>query len=164
MARWGAVAVAVLLSLTGCGGTGHDHGAMTNDKPADHDPAAHDDTSAFGVAGDPAEADRTIEVEATDELAFEPESIEVEAGETVTFVVTNAGKLPHEFVLGDAEYQEMHEEEMSSGGGHGSSGISIAPGSTAEITWTFTEAGSFEFACHVEGHYPGGMRGTIQVS
>lgn len=165
MARWGALGAAVVLTLTGCsGGMGHDnHGAMTEGGQADNDSAAHKDTSAFGISGNPEAADATIEIEATDELAFEPDSIEVEAGETVTFVVTNSGKLPHEFVLGDAEYQSSHEDHMS-GDGHAANAVSVAPGATAEITWTFTEAGSFEFACHVDGHYPGGMRGTIQVS
>ena len=34
---------------------------------------------------------------------------EVDAGEVVTFVVQNKGKAEHEFVLGDADYQEQHE-------------------------------------------------------
>jgi uncharacterized cupredoxin-like copper-binding protein len=29
--------------------------------------------------------------------------------------------------------------------------------------WTFTEAGTFTYACHVSGHYDDGMIGTIAV-
>lgn len=119
------------------------------------------------------EADRKIEVDANDSLEFDPGTIEVEVGETVTFVVTNSGDAVHEFVLGNETYQEEHEEEMSGGGhgeGHGgsemedeSNAVSVAPGATEEITWTFTEAGEVLFGCHEPGHYEGGMVGAIEV-
>ena len=168
--RGGLVLAVAALSLAACGGAGHEgHGAMTqdsatHDEAGHHDPMGHADTSSFGAPGDPGRADRTVRVKATDALEFEPASIEVDAGEIVTFVVTNQGKLPHEFVLGDAEYQRAHEDEMSSGAGHGDNGVSVDPGTTTEITWEFSTAGTFEFACHVQGHYPGGMKGTIEVT
>ena len=132
--------------------------------------------SGAAVPGAPAEAseaDRTIEIDANDSLEFDPEAIEVEVGETVTFVVSNTGKAVHEFVLGDETYQEEHEEEMSGEDGgedHGgmdmgddSNAISVAPGDTQEITWTFTEAGEVLYGCHEPGHYEGGMVGAIEV-
>lgn len=120
------------------------------------------------------EADRKIEVDANDSLEFDPGTIEVEVGETVTFVVTNSGDAVHEFVLGNETYQEEHEEEMSGGDEHGeghggsemedeSNAVSVAPGATQEITWTFTEAGEVLFGCHEPGHYDGGMVGAIEV-
>jgi uncharacterized cupredoxin-like copper-binding protein len=33
----------------------------------------------------------------------------------------------------------------------------------AITTFTFDEAGTFEFACHLPGHYEFGMRGVIEV-
>lgn len=132
--------------------------------------------SGAAIPGTPAEAseaDRTIEVDAQDSLEFDPEAIEVEVGETVTFVVRNTGNAVHEFVLGNETYQEEHEKEMSGAGGaegHGgmdmgddSNAISVAPGATQEITWTFTEAGKVLYGCHEPGHYEGGMVGAIEV-
>ena len=42
--------------------------------------------------------------------------------------------------------------------------MSLAPGETKELTWRFSEAGEVLFACHVDGHYDGGMVGTVSVS
>jgi len=39
----------------------------------------------------------------------------------------------------------------------------LAPGESAEIVWTFPEAGSLEFACNVPGHYDAGMMGDITI-
>jgi len=110
---------------------------------------------------------RTIEITALDELAFEPSSIRVEEGETVTFVVTNAGDQMHEFVVGDTEMQETAEQQMSEGMGdhmEAMASLTVEPGETAETTIRFDEPGELLFACHVEGHYVGGMVGTIAVS
>jgi len=67
----------------------------------------------FGAAGDPAHADRSVEVTATtDSLQFEPPSIDVSAGGAITFFVSSPGQVPHEFVIGDATLQADHTEEM----------------------------------------------------
>ena len=136
------------------GGDGHDHSAM---EQAD---SAHG--GSFGHAGDPADATQTLEVEATDRLAFDPAAVEVAAGDTVTFVITNSGKLPHEFVLGDAAYQDQHAEGMSMDHGDGNA-VSLAPGKTGKVTWTFVDAGEVLYGCHVDGHYSNGMRGVVTV-
>jgi uncharacterized cupredoxin-like copper-binding protein len=41
--------------------------------------------------------------------------------------------------------------------------LTLAPGETKETTITFDDAGTIEYACHVEGHYDGGMIGTLNV-
>lgn len=110
---------------------------------------------------------RTIEITARDDLSYDPASIEVDAGEIVRFVVTNAGESEHEFVVGDLEMQELAEEQAIEGmHGHVEAMASLAlePGETAEATLTFDEAGEFLFACHLTGHYDGGMVGTITVT
>ena len=125
---------------------------------------------AFGGPADEADADRTIEVEALDSLAYDPPTIGVAADETVTFVVSNTGAAVHEFVIGDAEVQEEHEvemQEMSDSGmpmGDEPNALVLEAGETKSITWHFTEAGELEFACHQPGHYAGGMTGTFEVS
>jgi len=120
------------------------------------------DDGAPGTSEDP----RTIEITALDELAYEPASIEVEPGETVHFVVTNDGEADHEFVVGDIEMQEMAEQQAMEGmHGHAEAMASVAldPGETAETTVTFDEPDELFYACHLPGHYEGGMVGTIVV-
>jgi uncharacterized cupredoxin-like copper-binding protein len=108
---------------------------------------------------------RTIEVTTTDEMRFEPADYEVSAGETVVFEVTNGGQLPHEFYVGTAEDQAVHEDEM--GAGHSmhdhANSVTVDPGQMKTLQLTFARAGTLEVGCHVPGHWDAGMRGTITV-
>lgn len=125
------------------------------------------DVGALGGAADAASADRTINMTASDQLAFDPETIEVKVGETITFEIENTGGADHEFVLGSPEYQTLHEQDMASGATdmHDEpNAIEIPTGTTASLTWTFTEAGTTRFACHEPGHFAGGMVGDITVT
>jgi uncharacterized cupredoxin-like copper-binding protein len=112
---------------------------------------------------------QNIEIEALDELAWDPPSVTVQAGETVTFVVTNDGQAQHEFVLGPDHVQEAHEEAAAGGMEHGEAGeealavLELAPGDTKEATVTFEEPGKVLYGCHEPGHYDGGMVGTVTV-
>ena len=119
-----------------------------------------------GTSAQPSEAETRVTVVALDDLRFDPQQIEVEAGEVVTFVVQNKGKAEHEFVLGDADYQEQHEGDMQDG--HEMSrvrnAVTARPGETVELTWRFDEPGEVLFGCHEPGHYDGGMVGQITVS
>lgn len=123
---------------------------------------------AFGEPAQPGQADRVIEVTASDELLFEPSSITVSLGETVEFKVSNPGAVGHEFVIGDDAFQAAHEEEMSGMEGDmlppdEAYAISLAPGETRSIAWTFSADGVFKYGCHVPGHYDAGMVGTVTV-
>ena len=60
-------------------------------------------------------ADRTISLDATDQLRFSPSTVTVHAGETVAFTVTNTDKTAHEFMIGDAAAQQTHEQSMANG-------------------------------------------------
>ena len=161
--RAAAMAIVTVFVLSGCGGHEDHNSPAPNAGGHDmgRDAASDEADFTFGRPGDPADATTTIEVAATDELAFDPSSIDVEAGEIVTFVVTNSGKLPHEFVLGDEDSQHSESGDMSE---HGSNAVALSAGATEELTWMFTEAGTVEFACHVDDHYEGGMRGKIRVT
>lgn len=120
--------------------------------------------SPSAPAAPPAAATR-IEVRLTDALRIEPATMTVPSGVEVTFVVTNAGLLDHEFYLGDEEAQAAHETEMATGGmTHDEpEGIGLDPGETKELTFTFSEAGETLAGCHVVGHYAAGMRAAITV-
>ena len=152
-----AALLLVLLLSTACGGDEPSH---------QHGPGAHagaGGTSAFGSAGDPSEADRTIEVAAVDPLKFQPPALKVEQGETVTFEVSNDGSTDHEFVLGDAAYQQGHGAQMGGMGHSEGNGVFLSPGDSDSVTWTFDQPGEVLFACHVNGHFEAGMFGRIQV-
>lgn len=126
---------------------------------------AHDHLSVAGQPGDATSVDRVIDISAED-IKFIPTAITVHIGETVKFVVTNHGKLTHEFVIADKAGQEMHEKEMQSMGTmehHDSNALSIQPGESKALIWKFTQAGTIQYGCHVPGHYVAGMIGDIQV-
>ena len=101
----------------------------------------------------------------TDALRYEPSSITVSAGETVRFVVHNAGQAVHELYIGDEVAQMHHEEEMRMGGmmHDDPDGTSVQPGQTETLEYTFGEPGQLLIGCHEPGHYAGGMVGTIIV-
>ncbi|WP_252275544.1 cupredoxin domain-containing protein [Pseudomonas subflava] len=125
--------------------------------------------SSFGQPAAAGQATRTVEVVLGD-MYYRPDSLEVQAGETVRFVLKNEGKLPHEFSLGDAASHAEHQQQMLAMQqmGHGmlhedATTASVAPGERAELTWTFAEAGTLQFACNIPGHYQAGMVGELRV-
>lgn len=167
---WPIVAFAsVSLLAVACstGGSSASPTASTAAATSSDTPGGHADAFSFGMAGDPASADRVIKVRMVDPFAFDPAQIEVAAGETITFTVTNAGQLDHEFLIGDEATQDEHEMEMDDGEtGMGSEPnmLALAGGESGELTWTFTQAGPLLFGCHVPGHYQAGMVGALRVS
>ncbi len=119
----------------------------------------------FGHPGDAVNATRTIKLLATD-IQFAPAQITVATGETVKFEVSNGGQLEHEFILGSVAEQVEHDKEMAAMAGMKMAhvnGMSVAPGRTATLIWTFTKAGSLQYACHVPGHYIAGMVGQLTI-
>jgi uncharacterized cupredoxin-like copper-binding protein len=65
------------------------------------------DAAMMAAAGHGAPVDRTVEL-AMHEWGYAPGRLMVEPGETIRLVVTNAGKLPHEFmVMGPAAMQAV---------------------------------------------------------
>ena len=149
--------------------TGHSHGSEQSGDHG-HDAAqAHDDHAPSGPTA--LVVSRSIEVRMDDQMRFTPSSIEVRAGETIRFVVLNAGKTAHEMVLGsDAEIRE-HAEVMKQGAGHGDghshgtgASIEVAAGHKGELVVKFDQATTLQMACLIPGHYEAGMRGTVKVS
>lgn len=120
-----------------------------------------------GGGGSPTDqGPRTVQVEMTDELRFEPAEFTFQAGETVRFEVTNAGQIVHEFLIGDEAAQDEFEMEMFEGDGMAhdtDAGVSVEPGESETFEYTFAEAGDLLAGCHEPGHYGGGMKATITV-
>jgi uncharacterized cupredoxin-like copper-binding protein len=153
--------VGLLLAVTGHGL--HAHGVMSHD--ATDKPVIKEQT-AWGIAGDPENVTRTLEVVMTDDMRFTPSGVTIVEGETIRLVIRNAGAIMHELVIGDEpslqehadlmlEFPEMEHDEPYM--------AHVAPGETAEIIWHFNRAGKFEFACLLPGHYQAGMLAKVGV-
>ncbi len=138
-------------TFAGAGASGHAHGQ---------------DASAIGTPGDPAKANRTVNVDMTDAMRFAPANINAKQGETIRFVVKNSGQVKHEFVLGTANELKEHYELMKRFPEMEHSDpnmVTVAPGRTGEVVWKFTKAGKVDFACLQPGHYDAGMKGAVAV-
>ena len=141
----------------------HAHGEKKHAAAA---PAVAEQT-AWGIAGKPAQATRTITLDMTDTMRFTPDTLSVKEGETVRFVIRNTGRMLHEMVIGTPDELAKHAAMMAKFPNmeHDEPYMAhVDPGKTGEIVWTFNRAGSFEFACLIAGHYEAGMRGTITVT
>ena len=113
---------------------------------------------------------RSIALRMDDQMRFTPSQIEVQAGETVRFVIHNAGQATHEMVLGSDEEIRLHAQAMQQGAGHeaghshgSGAAITVAPGQKGELVVRFAQAQKLQMACLIPGHYEAGMRGTVNV-
>jgi uncharacterized cupredoxin-like copper-binding protein len=100
-------------------------------------------------------------------MRFSPSQVTVKQGETIRFVVKNSGQLKHEFVLGTEKALKEHYEVMKKFPEmeHADPNmVTVAPGKTGEVVWTFTRSGTVDFACLQPGHYDAGMKGVVSVS
>ena len=121
---------------------------------------------AFGRAGDPKKATRTVRIDMSDKMRFTPDRLSVRQGETLKFVVRNGGRTMHEMVIGTMKELREHAELMKKHPGmeHEESYMThVAPGRTETIVWQFTKQGEFHFGCLIPGHFEAGMVGQITV-
>lgn len=126
-----------------------------------------DATSAIGEPGTAAQATRTVKVAMSDNMRFTPAKFTAKQGETVRFVIHNAGQLKHEFVLGTRKALLAHYEEMKKNPEmeHADPNmVTVAPGQTGEVIWRFTKAGTVAIGCLQPGHYDAGMKGAVKVA
>ena len=137
----GAIALVSLVTMAG---------AWPRPGPASVGPGS----SGF-VAGTVA-APRFVRIVAGPDLRFYPDVVPVGAGETITFELTTMGFTAHEFMVGpaaDVAADTAGTPEVAD----------VGMMQTKSVTYTFTGAGPFAFACHAPGHYEAGMQGTIAV-
>ena len=119
-----------------------------------------------GKPGDPKKISRAIQVVMSDDMKFTPANINVKRGETIRFVVSNAGRIKHEMIIGSTAELKQHAELMRKMPGmeHADSNqVTLDPGKSAELVWQFTEPGTVDFACLQPGHFEAGMMGTVSV-
>ena len=140
----------------------------------------------IGVKGNESSVDRVIKVTMYDNY-YEPNSINVKKNETIKFVVTNKGKLVHEFNIATKKMHLNHQPEMmmmveneilladkidkkkmkemskknpSMAHSHSNS-VLLSPGESGNLIWKFTNSVDLEAACNVPGHYEVGMIAKI---
>ena len=124
---------------------------------------------AVGMPGHTAKVDRSIDVTLLEndegEMLIESEEMTIKQGETIRFNITNKGELEHEFVLDTLENNAEHKIEMAKMDMEHDdpNRIRLDPGATGEVVWTFANAGTFEVACLIPGHYESGMHRAVSV-
>lgn len=161
---WAAAVATAILALAASPSLAqnqHAHGA--NDAAPAISPQEH----AFGQQGNPTQVWRTLTVEMTDSMRFKPAEISIQQGETVRFIVRNAGALKHEMVLGTLASLKEHGQMMGQQTGMSHDApymVHVDPGQSQELIWHFTKAGQFQFGCLVAGHFEAGMAGKITVN
>jgi uncharacterized cupredoxin-like copper-binding protein len=139
------------------------HGDAHEEK---HTEAVAREQKPWGIAGD-AKGARTVVIRMTDDMRFQPGSIEVREGETIRFVVRNAGKVLHEMVIGTPQELQAHAAMMKKFPTmeHDEPFMThVKSGRQGEIVWNFNRPGTFQFACLIPGHFEAGMMGMIVVT
>ena len=99
-------------------------------------------------------------------MRFTPATITVKKGETIRFFVKNAGKVPHEMVVGSLQELKEHAEMMRKMPQmqHAEPNmVTLQPGQRGGLVWQFDQPGTVDFACLIPGHMEAGMVGKIVV-
>ena len=141
-----------------------------------HDHSDHGGTAAalapIDTVAPPADPDiRNVVIELDDSRSIEPANWQARQGEALRLIVVNTGQATHELAVGPARDIAAHADSMiESGSGkhdHGNAvgirAVSVEPGKTATLLYTFDQPGEWAMACFEPGHYEGGMKGTVEV-
>jgi len=129
---------------------------------------AADGGHAHGVGkpGNPKKVSRTIQVVMSDDMKFAPAKIDAKRGETIRFVLRNAGQVKHEMVIGSMAELKQHAELMRRMPGmehEEPNQVALDPGKSGELVWQFTQSGTVDFGCLQPGHFEAGMLGKVSV-
>lgn len=87
------------------------------------------------------------------DFAFDPDPIVVPSG-PVTLELVNEGEAPHEFAVTDQHSSDAHSHAFDSN--------EIASGERLTVELDLAP-GTYEVACHVQGHFELGMVTTLTV-
>jgi uncharacterized cupredoxin-like copper-binding protein len=103
-------------------------------------------------------------------MLYQPATIEVIAGQPVRLTLANGDTVEH-----DLSILEMPTTAMSTSqdpmAGHNMSGMATQPdlhmvasaGGSAQVEFTPSKPGTYEFICTLAGHKEAGMHGTLTV-
>jgi uncharacterized cupredoxin-like copper-binding protein len=94
---------------------------------------------------------------------FGTDKIRVRAGTTVRFVVRNGDPINHELVVGDRSVHLAHQRGSEAQHPPVPGEVSVPAFDQGLTFYRFDQPGTFEFACHLPGHFAYGMRGTVVV-
>lgn len=161
------LAIVIPVSAVWAGAGHHEHGMHEENNHKKN--VGHEHGAGIAAAGQPGSPDmvsRTIKVSALDTMRYDKESIHAKPGETIRFIVTNTGKIKHEFAIGTREEQLEHAKMMAAMPDmqhDEGNAVSLEPGETRELIWQFGKAGAIEIACHLPGHYEAGMKAKVNV-
>lgn len=118
------------------------------------------------------------------EFKFTPSTVTLRAGVPVDLTIRNRGKVDHELMLyarpsgpvddwdeyamANTYFQKLGEIAVTFAGQGSVAGtsvfeVAVLPGRAATISFTPTRTGTFEYGCHLPGHYDAGMKGTLTV-
>jgi uncharacterized cupredoxin-like copper-binding protein len=90
-------------------------------------------------------------------------TVRVQPGTTVRFLVRNHDPIAHEFVVGDRQVHLRHQRGSEASHPPVPGEVSVAADDVGVTFYRFDDAGRYEFACHLPGHYSFGMKGWIVV-
>lgn len=148
---------------------GHDKGKMMEGHEG-MEGMGHAHGSEGSLAGEPGkevDVTRVIKVAADDTMRFSHEPFNIKDGETIKFVVTNNGVIPHEFAIGTKDEHTEHGQMMMNNPnmhhGPGGNAITIKPGESKVLIWKFESAWQVEAACNIPGHYQAGMHSPVTI-
>lgn len=156
------------LALTPIGAYAHDdvHHGMMHGKAADVHAGDEGHAQGLGEPGNPKKVSRRIQVLTTDDMTFTPARVTATRGETIRFMLKNAGRTKHEMVIGSMAELKEHVEMMRKMPGmehDDPNQVTLAPGETGELVWQFTKAGTVDFGCVQPGHLEAGKMGKVSV-
>ena len=103
------------------------------------------------------------------EFAFAPNIVLLPLGQAVQLTVANNGLLNHDLkssiVISNLTYIKADNDldEQKDNAAKGVLDVDFDKGTTAQVTFTPTRPGVYEFHCDVTGHAAGGMTGTFIV-
>jgi uncharacterized cupredoxin-like copper-binding protein len=106
--------------------------------------------------------DVTVELHVEHSL-FAPTEIRVVEGTRLRFVLENGDPIGHELIVGGPDVHARHAKGTEARHPSVPGEVSVGPNEIGVTTVRFDEPGTFEFACHLPGHYEYGMHGVVEV-
>jgi len=103
------------------------------------------------------------------EFYFKPNTITLTVGQPVQLTIINDGQLDHDMKsaipIANLSYQKASNpaDEQHENAEQGVFDVDFDKGTTAQVTFTPTKAGTYELHCDVAGHTEAGMKGTFVV-